>query len=70
MNDRIFAVFDKLIAERDSFDWNTVLREVRAAQIPVKNWLKVRAVLQWFINEGIIQRTDSVTEERYIRKSA
>lgn len=63
---QIFAVFDELIAGHNSFDWSAVVKAVKATKIPVTNWLKVRGVLQWFINEGTLVRTPSVHVEEYV----
>ena len=68
LNQRIGMTFDLLIARRDPFDWNTVVREVKADRIPIRNWMKVRGILQGFINEGVLTRAPSVEVEEYIVK--
>ncbi len=65
-NNRVFAVFDRLIDNSSSFDWNTIMREVQADKIPVKNWLRVRHVLQWFVDRETLVRSSDIRVEEYI----
>ena len=59
-----------LLAIQSSFkdglsDWDDIVNSVNQAKIPVKNWLVVRGVLQWMINEKMVVRTKNVHEEIY-----
>lgn len=65
-NDRVFAVFDRLISSNSSFDWHTIMQEVKADKIPVKNWMRVRNVLQGFINRGALVRSSDTRVEEYV----
>ena len=59
-----------LLAIQSSFknglsDWDDIVNSVNQAKIPVKNWLVVRRVLQWMINEKMVVRIKNVHEEIY-----
>ena len=59
-----------LIAIQSAFkdglsDWDDIVNSVNQAKIPVKNWLVVRGVLQWMINEKMVVRIKNVHEEIY-----
>jgi hypothetical protein len=59
-----------LLAIQSSFknglsDWDDIVNSVNQAKIPVKNWLVVRGVLQWMINEKMVVRIKNVHEEIY-----
>jgi hypothetical protein len=59
-----------LLAIQNSFtdgisDWDDIVNSVNQAKIPVKNWLVVRGVLQWMINEKMVVRIKNVHEEKY-----
>ena len=63
-NDRIF------LAIRDAFkdglcEWSDIVESVKSAKIPIKNWLVVRGVLQWMINEQIVVRINDIHKEQY-----
>lgn len=45
-------------------DWKVIVTAVEA-QMVIKNWLKVRGVLQWMINQGQVKRFASVHVEEY-----
>ena len=47
-------------------DWADIVQSVEDAKIPVKNWMHVRGVLQWMINEKIIVRVKDVHKEQYV----
>ena len=65
-DENIFNALDRLIKPGQETAWKTIVSSV-SSEIPIKNWLKVRGVLQYMINEGMIERTDSVHVEHYIR---
>jgi hypothetical protein len=46
-------------------DWNDIIQSVNQAKIPVKNWLVVRGVLQWMINEKMVVRIKNIHQEQY-----
>jgi hypothetical protein len=45
--------------------WSDIVKSVEDAKIPVKNWMDVRGVLQWMLNEKIIVRIKDVHKEQY-----
>jgi Fe2+ or Zn2+ uptake regulation protein len=50
------------------FTWQELVNEIEASGATVKNWLTIRRVLQWFINEGLIQRNRSdLRIEEYVK---
>jgi hypothetical protein len=59
-----------LLAIQSSFtdgisDWDDIINSVNQAKIPVKNWMDVRGVLQWMINQKMVVRIKNVHEEKY-----
>jgi len=59
-----------LIAIQSAFkdgmcEWADIVESVEQAKIPVKNWLVVRGVLQWMINEKMVVRTKNIHQEKY-----
>jgi hypothetical protein len=65
MNEKIAAVFTHLIRTSHTFSWETVVKEIKTANIPVKNWMRVRRLMQELIADGTISRIDSVYVEEY-----
>ena len=45
--------------------WSDIVKSVEDAKIPVKNWMDVRGVMQWMINEKIIVRIKDIHTEQY-----
>ena len=60
---------EQFVESNDSkFTWQELVNEVQASGATVKNWLTIRGVLQWFINEGLIQRNRSdLRIEEYVK---
>ena len=60
---------EQFVESNDSeFTWQELVNEVQASGATVKNWLTIRGVLQWFINEGLIKRNRSdLNIEEYIK---
>lgn len=60
---------DRFVESNDSgFTWQELVTEVQASGSTVRNWLTIRGVLQWFINEGLIKRNRSdLNIEEYIK---
>lgn len=50
---------------RKSFNWKDIVHAVEWQNCKVKNWMTIRGILQWYINEGLIERTDDVHVEEY-----
>jgi hypothetical protein len=50
------------------FTWQELVNEVQHSGAIVKNWLTIRGVLQWFMNEGLIKRNRSdLNVEEYVK---
>lgn len=47
--------------------WADIMAAVTAADIPVKNWLDVRRVLQFVMNKGWVVRLPDTSRELYVR---
>lgn len=45
--------------------WGEIVKSVEDAKIPIKNWMVVRGVLQWMLNEKMIVRIKDVHIEQY-----
>ena len=60
---------ERFVESNDSgFTWQELVIEVQDSGATVKNWLTIRGVLQWFINEGLIIRNRSdLNVEEYIK---
>lgn len=59
-------VIEKRLEENSCFTWGEIVDDITGTKHEPKNWLDVRGVLQAFINEGIIERTEDLTVEKYI----
>jgi len=46
--------------------WQVIVEAVKEAGIKVTNWMDVRSILQFAINEKLIGRRRSTHEERYL----
>ena len=46
-------------------EWDDIINSVNQAKIPVKNWMDVRGVLQWMINQKMVVRIKNVYIEQY-----
>jgi len=66
---KTIAFIEQFVESNDSsFTWQELVNEVQASGATVKNWLTIRGVLQWFINEGLIKRNRSdLNIEEYIK---
>ena len=54
-----------LAASRDDYvTWQEIMEAVSAV-VPVKNWMPVRGVLQFLLNQGALVRDPNVHVERY-----
>lgn len=65
-NENIFSVLDKTIKSGQETSWQEIVASI-SNEMSIGNWLKVRGVLQWMINEQMIKRTDSIHVEHYVR---
>jgi len=63
-NEKIYTAIQTALLN-GSCEWSDIVKSVEDAKIPVKNWMVVRGVLQWMLNEKIIVRIKDVHKEQY-----
>ena len=65
--DNIFETLDKLRKENvgKTVSWQTIVSTINATGMKIKNWMVVRNVLQYLINQGLMTRTADVTVEEF-----
>ena len=63
--ENIVEVINNLQKNNQEISWPQIVAAVKAVGITVKNWMLVRGILQWFINEGKLTRTADVNVEVY-----
>jgi hypothetical protein len=66
--ERILHILNSVIVVGKETCWTTIVEEVKKKET-IKNWLHVRGVLQWMINQGIVKRTNSIEVEHYVRSN-
>lgn len=66
-NDQIGAVLTAVIS-KEGVPWNEIVAAVENANYNIKNWMKVRNVLQHGINQGRFARAPSTFHEVYFSK--
>ena len=64
-NEKIAKAIDSAI-RNGSGEWSDIVQSVNDAKITIKNWMTVRGVLQWMLDEKMIVRVNSVQKEQYI----
>lgn len=67
-NNNIYNVICSAAKTGSTISWKDIVAAVKAAGMTVDNWMKVRGVLQFMINEGTLTRTEDVNKEEYICK--
>jgi hypothetical protein len=65
-NENIFLVLDKTCEGKKKVSWEQIVEAVKESGMVIKNWMKVRNVLQWFINHQRLTRTSDLRVEEYI----
>ena len=56
-----------LDGEVSKLEWTKDFVEpIRASKAIVRNWLNIRGVIQWYINEGYIVRAKDVRKEEWV----
>ena len=61
----VYDILVNVITEQGT-TWQEITAAVKK-EYSIKNWLKVRGVLQFYINENKIERTDDMFSETYIK---
>ena len=62
-NEEIFEGLLEILEKYDLINWTVVVSELGFEG----NWMNVRGILQYMINEKIIVRTKNVSEEIYLK---
>ncbi len=65
-NENIFLVIDKTCEGKKKVSWEQIVAAVKESGMVIKNWMKVRNVLQWFINNERLVRSSDLHVEEYI----
>lgn len=60
-------ILDKAITSAPGtiVSWDDILEGVRGAGCVVRNWLRIRDVLQMYMDDGLIRRTKNIHVEEY-----
>lgn len=58
-------IIDDLQKNNDEISWEQIVEAIKSTGVPVKNWLRVRDVLQHFIYSGKLTRTNNLMVEVY-----
>jgi hypothetical protein len=59
-------LIEKYISIGQSFEWKCVVQAVNQSGAKVRNWLTIRSVLQYYLNNDMIYRDNSdLTKELY-----
>lgn len=66
-SNNIFTVLSKLAEDNKGkkVAWSQMVQAVNQSGMKIQNWLTVRNVLQFMINEGMVKRTSDVHVEEY-----
>jgi hypothetical protein len=64
-NEKIAKAIQNAI-RNGSCEWSDIVQSINDAKITIKNWMTVRGVLQWMLDEKIIVRVNNVHKEQYI----
>lgn len=59
------VLFEYCSKNKGNFEWREIVDTLTNKKCRVKNWLKVRNILQFFINEDFIKRTNDLRVEQY-----
>ena len=63
-NEKIAKAIQNAI-RNGSCEWSDIVQSVNDAKISIKNWMVVRGILQWMLDEKMIVRVDDVHKEQY-----
>ena len=63
--ENIFLVIEKTTAGKKIVSWQQIVDAVKESGMVIKNWMTVRNVLQWFINDRVLIRTSDLRVEEY-----
>jgi hypothetical protein len=63
--ENIFLVIEKTATGKKIVSWQQIVDAVKESGMVIKNWMTVRNVLQWFINDRVLIRTSDLWVEEY-----
>ena len=64
--DNIYTVLKSNLVPGKVISWTDMMVIVQAHGMKVKNWMQVRGVLQFMLNEQMLSRTDNLYKEEYL----
>jgi hypothetical protein len=63
--DNIYEVLNNVCISGKTVSFLQMMDAINASGMKIKNWLKVRGVLQYMINNNMISRTSDLHVEEY-----
>ena len=63
-NEKIFNAIKKAVSN-GVCEWGDIMQSVNEEKITIKNWMVVRGILQWMLDEKMIVRVADVHKEQY-----
>ena len=57
----------KTVITDDPIDWSDIVSHLKEEDLKISNWLVVRDVLQFMLNEKMVARVDSIVVEQYYK---
>ena len=69
-NEAFVIIFKHCQQNQGTIAWGTIVQQIKNAKCKVSNWLTVRDILQWFLNENFIKRTANLHVEEYLVTNA
>ena len=64
--DNIYKVLNNVCISGKTVSFLQMMDAINASNMKIKNWLKVRGVLQYMINNNMISRTSDLHVEEYL----
>lgn len=65
-NKAFVIMFEHCQQNQGSIAWETIVQQIKDAKCRISNWLTVRNILQWFLNENFIKRSSDLRVEEYL----
>lgn len=60
------ALFTTIKASATPVCWTELMTAVNATGVKVKNWLEVRNILQWLMDEKVIARCNDTSDSYHV----
>ena len=64
--ENIYEVLNSVCISGETVSFLQMMDAVNASGMKIKNWLKVRGVLQYMINNNMLSRTSDLHVEEYL----